>query len=252
MDLFSRLERALEETVEGVFSRAFRTQLQPIEVAKRLTREMESQRAVSVNTTYVPNVYTVALSPETYAGFQAISARLLTELEEYLREYTTEHQYQTIGPLAVRLAENAELKTGEMLVTAVNDAGATPTAPPAPSVLRSFPSDAAPTAATEEQEHATLIAVSATQLEITAGECVGRVIPLSDGFTIGRGPANALPLVDPGASRQHAAILHTDNQWVLRDTGSTNGTYVNNRRITEHVLRPGDVVNIGETALLVK
>jgi len=252
MDLLSRLERVLEDMVEGVFSRAFRTQLQPIEVAKRLTREVETHRAVSVNTTYVPNVYTVQLSAETYAGFQEISGRLLAELEQYLREFTTEHNYQTIGPIAVRLAENADIKIGEMLITAANDAGAAPSVPPAPSVLRSFPTSSPPAHDDAEQERTELIAVPASLLEITAGECVGRVIPLRDGFTIGRGQTNALPLADPGASRRHAEIVNEDDNWVLRDTGSTNGTYVNDRRITEHVLRSGDVVKIGNTVMVVK
>ena len=73
----------------------------------------------------MPNVYTVQLSPETYAAFQAISGRLLAELEQYLREFTAERKYQTIGPIAVRFRRKTpEVKTGEMLVTAQNDAGA--------------------------------------------------------------------------------------------------------------------------------
>ncbi len=178
MDLLSRLEQALEGMVEGVFSRAFRTQLQPIEVAKRLTREVETHRVVSVSATYVPNVYTVQLSPETYAGFQAISGRLLAELEQYLREFTGEHNYQTIGPIAVRLTENADIKTGEMLVNTANDVGATPSSTQSPSVLRSFPTPSPPSPAGAKQER-TMLITTTTTLEITAGECLGRVIPLA-------------------------------------------------------------------------
>lgn len=177
MDLLSRLERALEDAVEGVFSRAFRSKLQPIEVAKRLTREVETHRTVSVSSTYVPNVYTVYLCPETYATFQAISGRLLAELEQYLREFTSERKYQTIGEIAVRLAESDEVKTGEMQVTAQNDAGATPSSAPSPSVMRSY---AAPSpVSTREQKHTVLISAPATALEVTAGEWVGRHIPLT-------------------------------------------------------------------------
>ena len=68
----------------------------------------------------------------------------------------------------------------------------------------------------------------------------------------GAAQTNSLPLADPGASRHHAEIVWVDENWVLRDTGSTNGTYVNERRITEHVLRPGDVVKIGEYGDAVK
>ena len=124
MELLSRLERALEDAVEGVFSRAFRTQVQPIEIARRLTREVEAHRTVSVNTVYVPNLYTVALSPKTHAAFQTISGRLLGELEDYLREFTAERHYQTVGAIAVRLVEDAEVKDGEMKVNAENDPAA--------------------------------------------------------------------------------------------------------------------------------
>jgi len=247
--MLSRLERALEDVVEGVFSRAFRTQLQPIEVAKRLTREVESHRTVSVSATYVPNVYTVHLSPETFATFQAISGRLLAELEQYLREFTTERNYQTIGPIAVRLVEDHEVKVGEMQITTANDNAAAPSSAPSPSVMHSF---ASPVSTLAEQEHTVLIAAPPTTLIITAGEGVGRSIPLSDGFTIGRGPMNALPLTDPGTSRHHAEIVWEDDTWVLRDTGSTNGTYANDRRITEHTLRTGDIIKIGGTVLAVK
>ena len=107
MDLLAKLEHALEGMVEGVFSRAFKAPLQPIEVAKRLTREMENHRSVSVNTTYVPNAYTVYLTPDTYAGFAAISGRLLVELEGYLRDFIAERKYATVGPVSVRFEEDA-------------------------------------------------------------------------------------------------------------------------------------------------
>lgn len=253
MDLLSRLEHVLEDVVEGVFSRAFRTQLQPIEVAKRLTREVENHRTISVSSTYVPNVYTVSLAPDTYATFQAISGRLLAELEQYLREFTTERQYQLVGPIAVRLAENPEVKAGEMQVTTANDAGAVPSSVPTPSVLRSYAAPAGNTATTEEeQERTVLISSPATALEITAGEGAGRTIPLTDGFTIGRGPINSLPLTDPATSRRHAEIVWEDDAWVLRDCGSTNGTYLNDHRITEHTLRPNDTIKIGGTVMKVK
>lgn len=249
MDLLSRLEHALEDVVEGVFSRAFRTQLQPIEVAKRLTREVETHRTVSVSATYVPNVYTVQLSPETYAPFQALSGRLVAELEQYLHEFTLERKYQAVGPIVVSFAENPDVKTGEMLVTVQNDAGAKSNSAP-PPVLRSFPSASVATAM--DQEHTILISTAPpTTLEISEGELAGRRFPLSDGFSIGRDLANSLPLADKGISRHHVEIVRAAENWLLRDTGSTNGTYVNDRRVTEHILRSGDVVKIGNTVMKV-
>jgi hypothetical protein len=256
MDLFTRVERALEGVVEGVFSRAFRTQLQPIEVAKRLTREVESHRTMSVSATYVPNVYTVALHPDTYAVFDAISARLLGELEQYLREFTAERQYQTVGPLAVRLIEDVSVKPNDMEIDAANDPMATPSSAPPPSVLRSVPTPSTARVSDAPDLDATARftpAAPATTLEMIAGEYVGRALPLTDGFTMGRGPASTLQLADPGVSRLHVEIVWEEGDgWVIRDLGSTNGTYVNGRKITTHALRTGDQIQLGGTKLVVK
>ena len=254
MDLLSKLEHALEGMVEGVFTRAFRAPLQPIEVAKRLTREVENHRAVSVSVTYVPNVYTVHLSTETFTGFQPISIRLLGELEQYLREFCAERGYQTIGPIAVRLLEDAEVKQGEMLVAVESDAHAAPSAEPAPNiVLADTGTSRSSTVFSPDVDHTMLIAGNPINaLEIVAGEGKGRNLPLTDGLTVGRGSTNTIALAEMGISRRHAEIVMADNSWLLRDLGSTNGTFVNGRQITTHTLRAGDTIRIGGTVLKVR
>lgn len=253
MDLLAKFERALEDLVEGVFSRAFRAQLQPVEVAKRLTREMESARTVSVSTTYVPNLYVVALAPDTFAAFQPISGRLLGELEQYLREFAGERDYATVGPIAVRLQEDASLKSGDIGLQAISDPAAQPSASPTPSVLRSYGASTAKQAGAGTDGTVVLPTTPASALEVIAGEGVGRRIPLADALTIGRGPDNGITIADPGVSRHHAdIILEEGGNWVLRDRGSTNGTIVNGRRITEHPLHPGDIVQIGKAGFQVK
>jgi hypothetical protein len=255
MDLLSRLERALEGMVEGVFSRAFRTQLQPIEVAKRLTRALEEHRAVSVSSTYVPNVFTVRLAPETYVSFEAISGRLLGELEQYLREFIADREYCTVGAVAVRLAEGEGLKPHEMAVEVANDPAATPSAAQAPAVLRSYAEvghgHGAPSTATDETTAFT--PPPPTLLEVASGPSAGRQIALVDGLTIGRGPDATLDLQgDALVSRRHAEVTWTDEQWRLRDLASRNGTFANGHRITDHTLRLGDTVQVGETLLTLR
>jgi hypothetical protein len=255
MDLLSRLERALEDVVEGMFTRAFRTSLQPIEIAKRLTREVETHRTVSVSATYVPNEYTVYLAPETFQSFQPISVRLLSELEQYLREYIAERNYSTIGPLAIHLAEDAEVKVGEMSISTANNASAAPSGAPAPPVLRSYnaPSTARTAHATAaDTERTALINAQPSSLEIIAGEAAGRTVPLADNLTLGRGPLNQIAFADPGISRHHAEIVLEDEGWMLRDIGSTNGTHVNGSRVTEHLLKVGDTIEIGGVVMKVK
>ena len=255
MDLLTRLERALEDVVEGVFTRAFRTQLQPIEIAKRLTREVETRRTVSVSATYVPNEYTVNLAPETHQSFQPISVRMLSELEQYLREYISERNYQVIGPVAIHLAEDTEVRVGELTISAANNATATPSGAPTPSVLRSYaaPATARPAhTASADTEKTALINAQPSMLEIVAGEAAGRTLPLTDNLTLGRGPLNLVSFADPGISRHHAEIVLEDEGWKLRDAGSTNGTHVNGHRVTEQLLRVGDTIEMGSVVIKVR
>lgn len=236
MDLLTKLENALEGIFEGVFSRAFKAPLQPVEVAKRLTREMEGHRTVSVNATYVPNIYTVHLSPETYQEFQPISGRLQQELEQYLRDFTDERHYQMVGPVIVRLAEDDQLRGPDINISVAN--------------LEENPAMLTPAIDTVQPTRSSNQPVTA--LEVTAGEAEGQRIPLTDGYTIGRGPTNALALTEPDVSRRHAGIVLNHETWELRDLGSTNGTFVNERRITSHALLQGDVIRIGHTTILVR
>lgn len=234
MDLFARVEQALEGMVEGVFTRAFRAPLQPIEVAKRLAREMEQKRTVSVNTTYVPNVYTVHLAPEAYDTFDALGHQVIVELEHFLRDLASEREYAVVGAITVRLAEDAALKPHEFRVETASIA-----APPKDA--------AAPPATTDQQiDRTMLIAARPTALQHGS-----ETIPLRDGMTIGRDPANTLILGTPGVSRRHAEIIDRNGAWVIRDLGSTNGTLVNGKRIPEHVLKAGEIIQLGEERLTV-
>jgi hypothetical protein len=244
MDLLTRLERVLEGMVEGVFSRTFRAQLQPIEIAKRLVREVENHRTVGVSGTYVPNLYTVSLEPETLAGFTPISGRLLEELEQYLREFCLERAYQLVGPITVRLTALETLKANEMRIEATSDPLAIPSAAPSSARLRTMSSgETTRTPIPRGQDP--------TTLEILAGEGSGRRVPLVDGLTLGRGPANSLVLHEPNISRHHAEIIHQEEGWMLRDLGSTNGTYVNGHRITALTLQVGDEIALGSMLLRV-
>lgn len=238
MDLFAQLELKLEDLVEGVFSRAFKAPLHPIEVAKRLARTMENNRSVSINSTYIPNVYTIHLSPKVYNEFTAIRERLLLELEQYLRDFAAERQYQTVGAMAVLLAEDGELKRTETRIVAISDAQALPSGKTPPPQL---------TAPNENMS--ALASASAVALEVINGEESGRRILLEDGLTIGRGATNSVSLSSRGVSRQHADIVQQGNHWVIRDLGSTNGIYVNRKKVSTHLLRPGDMIAIGDALL---
>lgn len=234
MDLLGKLEQALESIFEGVFSRAFKTPLQPIEVARKLTRALENHRTVSVNATYVPNAYRVLLSHETYAEYIPIGRRLQSELAQYLIDYISEHQYQTVGPVAVTIAEDDRFRGQDFEVAAANQEAPSSAVSP---IERAVP-EAQP-------------GVPATALNVVGGELLGHCIPLANDLTIGRGPTNTVALNEPGVSRRHVEIRQLESGWEIRDLQSTNGTYLNSRRIVSALLAPGDVVQIGQTLFLV-
>jgi hypothetical protein len=160
----------------------------------------------------------------------------------------------TVGPIMVRLIEDASLKSGEMQVSLANEAEAVPSTAPSPSVLRSYPAQQQTQRITSaELDHTVLLpSTRATELEIVAGEGSGRVLPLIDPLTIGRGSNCTLSLSQPEVSRMHAEISWQDESWVIRDLGSTNGTLLNDHRITTHALRPTDKIKIGATEIVVR
>lgn len=233
-DLFTRVEQALEGMVEGVFSRAFRAPLQPIEIAKRLAREMEQRRTVSVNTTYVPNLYTVFLAPETHESLAALGSQVIAELTHFLRDLAIERAYSTVGPIVIRFAADDTLKAHDLRVEAASEAPTTAPATPATNM-----------------EHTMVVSARPTALERASTTGAATRIPLCDGLTLGRGPANAVVLSNPGASRQHAEIIERNGAWIIRDLGSTNGTLINTLRTPEHTLRVGDTLQLGEETLTV-
>jgi hypothetical protein len=202
--------------VEGVFSRRASNTIRPIELGRRLIREMDDQRSVDVKgRRMVPNEFTIHLSPDDHAGFADIEDALRTELVEAAREYAREEGYHFIGPVSVVLRVENSLKPGRFGIA---------------SQLRQAPGGS-PLGA--------LVLPSGERIEL-------RDRPL----TIGRLSDSNLTLPDHNVSRRHAEVRPSGNGFSVVDLGSTNGTMVNGARISgEHRLQDGDIVSIGPTHL---
>src|SRR3712207_9475071 len=80
------IEQKIEALFEGVFGRAFRTHVQPVELARKLAKEMDDHRTISVSRVYVPNEYTIYLSPQDREQFESYESSLIVELQDYLAE----------------------------------------------------------------------------------------------------------------------------------------------------------------------
>jgi hypothetical protein len=209
-----QFEQRLERLVEGAFAKAFRAGLQPVEIGRRLTREMDLQRRVGVNGLIAPNHFIVDLSPEDSERFANFSDALARELAEAAREHAQVEDYELVGPVEVEIRRNARMRAGRFQVLCDLRQGEMPQAPPS--------------------------------LVLPDG---GRIVLGAEPVVVGRLPECAVMLSDPNVSRRHAEIRRRGSEVVVRDLQSTNGTRVNGLPVTEHVLADGDEITVGTTTL---
>jgi hypothetical protein len=208
-------ERRLERLVEGVFARAFKSSLRPVELGRRLVREMDDQRTVNVQGgVAAPNDFTVTLGPDDHGQFVEIEESLTRELSEAARSHAKEEGYVFMGPVEVHLNLDPELHTGSFSLSARFTEG-----------------------------------VGGT----TGGSLVlddGKRVRLGDGIvTIGRATECEVRVADTSVSRRHAEVRATGDGWAVADLGSTNGTKVNGAVITDRKLKDGDTISVGDTHL---
>jgi hypothetical protein len=218
-------ERRLGDIVEGFFATTFRSGLQPVELAKRLMREMDTAKTVGVREVWAPNHYVFGLSPSDAHRFEQAEQALVGELRQVAREAAAERGWGLVGPPEIEFEVDEELGVGRFTCT--------------PSFVEGDP-EVAPSP--QESGRATL--------SLLDGDRVAHTYPLSkDEVSIGRLPECDVQVADPGASRQHARIVRRDGAFVLVDLGSTNGTLVNDDLAHERTLDDGDRITIGTTVL---
>jgi len=245
------IEHKIEAIFEGVFGRAFRANVQPVELARKLVKEMDDHRLVSVSRVYVPNEYTVFLSPEDREQFANYEASLRAELQEYLAEHARREGYVVLTMPIVLFTTDADLELGEFGIATrmtqreqqASDADAPQAEPGATMVYR--PRD--PLGPTE--------GVSAEELgvepEVVSWTVEGtqRVIDKRR-VVIGRAKDCDIQVHDPNASRQHAELRQEDTSYWIVDLDSTNGTEVNGQRQKRAKLEHGDRIVVGSTELV--
>jgi len=234
MGLLSRFEDRLEQMVSGVFAKAFRSAVQPVEVAAALQREVDnSAQILSRNRRLVPNQFHVELSPADHERLAPYSSTLSEELTEMLREHAHEQSYVFTGPVAITFDERDDLSTGRFRVRSAALAKVTP--------------------ASESAVTDTAVRRARVVLEVN-----GMRHPLEPpGIVVGRGSEADLRINDPGVSRRHAEIRvraggRTVPDVSVVDLGSTNGMLVNGHRVQQATLEDGGSVRIGNTTLTVR
>ncbi|HEX6207680.1 MAG TPA: DUF3662 and FHA domain-containing protein [Actinomycetota bacterium] len=228
MGILRDFEGRLERIVEGFFSKAFRSGLQPVELAKRILREMDAGKTVGVSGVLVPNRFVVVLSEEDRERLTGMESALSRELETVVVDGAREREFTLVARPEVVFETAERLKRGDFRIQAeISEA----TGPP-PADVGPRPGGGGP-----------LLAL------VEGGDALREYPITSDRMTIGRLAGSEIELHDPGASRKHAEIRRRGDTVTVVDLGSTNGTLVNDRTITDHVLRDGDRIRIGRTTL---
>ena len=217
MGVLDRFERRLDRLVSGAFARAFKAEVQPVEIASALQRECDDKAAiVGRGRTMVPNDFRVELGPSDYERLVTYAAPLSAELADMVREHAGEQGYALVGPVEVSLERADDLETGVFRVVSEAVPGELPPTPLLPDV----------------------------RLEVA-----GRHIPLTaDQTVLGRGTEAQVQLEDVGVSRRHA-LIRLSPVPVVVDLGSTNGTVVDGVRVDEATLHDGSTLVLGSTTL---
>jgi hypothetical protein len=208
-------ERRVERLVEGAFARAFKSGLRPVELGRRIVREMDDNRTVDVRgRTVVPNNFVVELATTDHDTFVDIADTLTRELADAAREHARDEGYSFLGPVEIELVVTDSMRTGAFQIASRMKQGEG--------------------------------GAGAGSLVLPTGERV----PLGEHIlTIGRLPESNIVLADPNASRNHAEIRPRGNGYVVVDLGSTNGTKVNGARVAEKELDDGDLIMFGNTQM---
>jgi hypothetical protein len=250
MALLRSIESKIEGLFEGVFGRAFRTHVQPIELARKLVKEMDDHRTVSVSRVYVPNEYSVYLSTQDRRQFSGYEDSLIAELQEYLAEHARRESYSLLTPPRVVVLTDSDLAVGEFGIGTRLVAADGPAEQPPPLELpveqpeqtmvyrATAPAPVAEPEPEPELPTAT-VTIDGKTRTITAPRAV-----------LGRSRDCDVRVSDVNASRRHAEIRHEDEAWWLVDLGSTNGTLVNGKRAKREQLSNGDTITLGSTEVV--
>lgn len=209
-----QFERRLERLVEGVFAKAFRSGLQPVELGRRLTRDMDAKRAVGVRGVIAPNAFMFALAPADLERFQSFSDAMVRELADAAREHARSEGYVFVGPVEVTLEGDDSVTAGTFMIA---------------SEVREAPGGAVV---------GTIVLPDGTRVAIS-----------DEPVTIGRLSDCDIPLNDESVSRRHAEVRRQGSDIVVVDLGSTNGTKVNGVGVRQRRLADGDEIAVGSSRL---
>ena len=244
--MLRQIEHKIESLFEGIFGRAFRTHVQPVELARKLAKEMDDGKTVSVSKVYVPNEYSVFLSPADREQFDSYEESLVDELQQYLAEHSRREQYALLSEPRVIFNSVADLTVGEFGIATrmVQQRGGPQVPAREPRATMIYRPSQPPTEAASAQE----LGVEREVVSLTAD---GRKFEITKQRTvIGRSRECEVQIEDPSASRRHAEVRQEGTAYWIVDLDSTNGLEVNGLRVKRAKLGHGDKITIGSTDIV--
>ena len=242
MSVLRNLESKLADLVEGTFGRVFRSEVRPVELARKLAKEMDEHRTVSVSRTYVPNEYLVYLSPEDRRRYEGVEQEVIDELAGYLLEHARRERLALVSRPAIEFRTDEALELGEFGIQARTvrpSAGGTVQQADHGHTMVYSTSDRV-----SEQLAESRVARTGRGVVVFDGK---RFIVGAQGATLGRSRECDVVVDDANVSRRHAEIRPGPQGWTIADLGSTNGTRVNGRAVARAAqpLEPGDRLELG-------
>lgn len=245
MGVLQQFERRLEGAVEGFFARAFRSGLQPLELAKAVQRYIADNQHVSADGVVVPNVFRVAVAIKDHERLSTLGASLPRELGGVVAQTAAERGWMLRGPVKVRIDPDPAVRVGRYQlqgrVEAVDPAlaasrspqGRTPAGRPAPDRI-------------DRTQVVSKPPTGRLRLVVRSGDGSGTMVAVTGNrMTVGRHAGCSLVIQDGTVSREHAALVRRGDDWWVVDLGSTNGTRVNGTGAAEQVVHPGDQIEFG-------
>jgi hypothetical protein len=251
MNLLKSVESTIANLLEGAFGRAFRSEVRPMELARKLAREMDEHRTVSVSRVYVPNEYSIYLSPEDRARYEGVEEEVIAELGAYLLEHARREDLVLASSPRIVFHTDERLALGEFGIQTL--------------LVRPAGQSEEPHPPEESEEHGKTMIYSTSARLARPLEQAGRrrpprallavdgrrlLVPPAGG-TIGRSRDCDIVLDDTGISRRHAEIRPSSEGWTVEDLGSTNGVLVNGQAVKgAQLLSAGDRVELGSTEIV--
>jgi hypothetical protein len=246
------LENFIGNQLEDFFNRKFSSGVQPVELAKRIRRLIESEKTVGVTHVLIPDRYAIFLTLQDFTKLEPSFALITVELRAYIQEYAKKKDYSLTSKPIIEIQSDKSLKRGSFQILAsFSDLHQVEGRNQLSSQQDEFSGTQVfdkPVVSSESPLRHVPLDASLTVIE---GSDAGLAVDIGTKRTnLGRRDSNELPLTDVNISRLHAYIVFEHSSHVVYDAKSLNGTYVNQHRVSRKQLHPGDRIKLGNTVIL--